>query len=333
MWQERLRSAMRQWQASNRDEGALLRGAPLAEAEQWQQERTLAPEEQRFIHTSLDLHDREQQEREARQQRELELARKAVREEQQRVAIQTRAKKRLRAWLAIVTLLVIITFGMTVWAYWSFKLAYDERINAEKQRVEAIHERINAEKQGAEAIHQSRISLIRSLVAYSLQEDAQASRQELPEDVQASRERAALLARLASLLNDHFEGGVEVQTEIDEALRTIFRTKTITAGYGHEEIAAHEKKGKALVDLVCQSVNFKTALELDELKPYVDESIDEELTRVLAEHLACPPEEPDKPLLLLRSEPMVASSVFALSLNLWDEGPGGIVQSSMLRIT
>ena len=34
MWQERLRAAMRQWQASDKDEGAFLRGAPLVEAEE-----------------------------------------------------------------------------------------------------------------------------------------------------------------------------------------------------------------------------------------------------------------------------------------------------------
>ena len=78
MWQERLRSAMRQWQASSYDDGALLRGALLAEAEQWLQARRLVQEEeQRFIETSLELRDREQWEREVQQQRELQLAHKS----------------------------------------------------------------------------------------------------------------------------------------------------------------------------------------------------------------------------------------------------------------
>ena len=34
-WQERLRFAIRQWEEAGRDEGALLRGVPLAEAEAW----------------------------------------------------------------------------------------------------------------------------------------------------------------------------------------------------------------------------------------------------------------------------------------------------------
>ena len=35
LWQERLRSNMRQWRESGQDEGALLSGAPLAVAEGW----------------------------------------------------------------------------------------------------------------------------------------------------------------------------------------------------------------------------------------------------------------------------------------------------------
>ena len=34
-WLQRLRTAIRQWEAAGQDEGALLRGALLAEAEEW----------------------------------------------------------------------------------------------------------------------------------------------------------------------------------------------------------------------------------------------------------------------------------------------------------
>jgi hypothetical protein len=40
-WQERLRASRRQWEASGKDVGALLRGAPLAEAEGWLQSRSV----------------------------------------------------------------------------------------------------------------------------------------------------------------------------------------------------------------------------------------------------------------------------------------------------
>ena len=34
-WQEGLRAALRQWESNNRDEGALLHGVPLVQAESW----------------------------------------------------------------------------------------------------------------------------------------------------------------------------------------------------------------------------------------------------------------------------------------------------------
>ena len=39
IWQEGLRAAIRGWQASDKDEGALLRGAPLTQANAWLEER------------------------------------------------------------------------------------------------------------------------------------------------------------------------------------------------------------------------------------------------------------------------------------------------------
>ncbi|MDX2214374.1 MAG: CHAT domain-containing protein [Oculatellaceae cyanobacterium bins.114] len=69
-WQERLRGVVRQWEISQRDEGALLRGAPLVEAEHWFQERQtdLSQSEREFIHASLkqrhlDQHRRDRQRR------------------------------------------------------------------------------------------------------------------------------------------------------------------------------------------------------------------------------------------------------------------------------
>nr|NDJ26297.1 hypothetical protein [Nostoc sp. B(2019)] len=64
-WQERLRFAWRQWESSGKDEGALLRGVPLAQAEDWQHKRLeeLSLEEQVFIKLSLALQDREKKRR------------------------------------------------------------------------------------------------------------------------------------------------------------------------------------------------------------------------------------------------------------------------------
>ncbi|MBD6621224.1 SUMF1/EgtB/PvdOfamily nonheme iron enzyme [Komarekiella sp. 'clone 1'] len=78
-WQERLRAAIRQWESSGKDDGALLRGVPLDEAEGLQHKRLeeLSLEERVFIQLSLALRDREKQEREQIQQRELLLMRQS----------------------------------------------------------------------------------------------------------------------------------------------------------------------------------------------------------------------------------------------------------------
>ncbi len=78
-WQERLRGAMRQWQETQQDEGSLLRGAALMEAEEQLQER---PEElvaeSDFIKQSLQERERIQQAETARQKREIKNARRVT---------------------------------------------------------------------------------------------------------------------------------------------------------------------------------------------------------------------------------------------------------------
>jgi len=62
LWRERLAIARRTWTDTQRDEGALLRGAPLAEAQRWLEERPddLNPTEQRYIQASVELRERGQ---------------------------------------------------------------------------------------------------------------------------------------------------------------------------------------------------------------------------------------------------------------------------------
>jgi WD40 repeat protein len=62
-WQERLRASLRQWQTTGRDEGALLRGAPLAEAEGWLLSRPveLNSPERSFIEQSRAVRSRQRQ--------------------------------------------------------------------------------------------------------------------------------------------------------------------------------------------------------------------------------------------------------------------------------
>jgi WD40 repeat protein len=71
LWQERLRSNLRQWQESGGDEGALLAGAPLGVAEGWLAERAseLSQAEVGYIQESEALQERRQQERQRQRQR------------------------------------------------------------------------------------------------------------------------------------------------------------------------------------------------------------------------------------------------------------------------
>ncbi|MEM9090850.1 MAG: hypothetical protein AAGC93_19145, partial [Cyanobacteria bacterium P01_F01_bin.53] len=64
-WQERLRGAVQQWEATGQDEGALLRGAALAEAkERWEKRREdLGDVEDSFIQASMALQAQEQEQR------------------------------------------------------------------------------------------------------------------------------------------------------------------------------------------------------------------------------------------------------------------------------
>jgi hypothetical protein len=64
-WQEGLRYRIHEWEETQRDEGALLRGATLAEAEEKLKQRgeDLSEDEQEFIQASVVLRDREERER------------------------------------------------------------------------------------------------------------------------------------------------------------------------------------------------------------------------------------------------------------------------------
>jgi len=70
-WQESLRVALRLWEQNDRDEGALLRGAPLAQAQLWrtQQPANLSSVENQFIQASVDLQKQEQAQSEQRRRR------------------------------------------------------------------------------------------------------------------------------------------------------------------------------------------------------------------------------------------------------------------------
>lgn len=167
LWQQRLRAALHQWQTSGQDEGALLRGAPLVEAENWfiQRRDELSQTEQTFIQAGLALRDRRAAEQEAQRQRELEAAQKLAEAEHFRAEEQSRAAANLRqraVWLVgalvIAGLLAVVAviFGRQAGQNAQAALAEaDQRATAQ-----AI-----AETEQAEAERQARIATARELAA------------------------------------------------------------------------------------------------------------------------------------------------------------------------
>jgi hypothetical protein len=150
----------------------------------------------------------------------------------------------------------------------------------------AVKEKQRAEEQKKEAEYQSRIAIIRSLVAYALRDNAQ-----------DERERAALLARHAYLLNQRYHG--DVAGQIDAAFRTIFHTDSITA----------EPYSPLLAEQVCQKVKLTIALTSEEWNQFTGNALPYES--------ACPELQAIYPL-HLRHEKMSTDDYMALSLNMVD---------------
>lgn len=151
LWQQRLRAALYQWQTSEQDEGALLRGAPLVEAENWfnQRRHELSQAEGAFIQAGLALRERRAAEQEAQRQRELEAAQKLAEAEHRRAEEQGRAATKLRQralWLAgalvVAGLLAMaaVIFGRqasqnAAQAVSSLKLSESQRLAAEANNL------------------------------------------------------------------------------------------------------------------------------------------------------------------------------------------------------
>jgi WD40 repeat protein/DNA-binding SARP family transcriptional activator len=176
-WQHRLRSALEQWEATNFDDGALLRGAPLAEAEAWAAERRedLSPQEQAFIDKSLALSEKERRDAEAQQARELaqaqalaELERQKAEAEQRRADTAARARQRL-LWLTIGLGVMLVLVAITTAQ--AFRSGRQARLQAEAAvtaQAAAQAERSVAESERQRAEAAARRALSRQLAAQAI---------------------------------------------------------------------------------------------------------------------------------------------------------------------
>ncbi len=93
-----LTETAQEWEALGYDPGGLYRGARLAQALEWSAEHpeTVNALERTFLDASLDLAEKEEQERQAQHRRELHSARQLAEVERQRAEEQANANRRLR---------------------------------------------------------------------------------------------------------------------------------------------------------------------------------------------------------------------------------------------
>lgn len=142
-----LTEAAREWQALERDTGALYRGARLAQALEWSAANVAAlnAQERAFLDASKEWAEREAAEREVLRQRELEAAQRLAEEQHLRAEEQTIAARQLRRrgyFLASAFLLAIVLAGIAVFfgeqARSSAVIAQDSARAAERERRTAL---------------------------------------------------------------------------------------------------------------------------------------------------------------------------------------------------
>lgn len=208
-WQERLRAAQRQWQETSRDAGALLRGVPLGEAEEWlaQKERDISHAEQAYIEASIALREKQAAEREAQRKRELEAARRLAEEqrrraeaEHQRAEDQVRATRRMRALAAVLGVVFILAVAAALFAV-------DESQHAAQQADARATEVVIRSTAEAQARGNAFLAVTRAAESAAARDVAEAERErandealnalQARDEAEDERDRADAQARLA----------------------------------------------------------------------------------------------------------------------------------------
>jgi WD40 repeat protein/DNA-binding SARP family transcriptional activator len=163
LWQQRARQSADQWLASDRDPGALLRGAPLAEAEGWSTARSeeISPRVSQLIAASQAQSQQEEAEAEARRQRTLAQAEALIQAEHQRAEVEAKANRRLR-WLAAI--LSVVTLLAALAGMW----AVTQRNEAERQSMLAQAAQATADAERSIAQKEAILAQSRRLAAQSL---------------------------------------------------------------------------------------------------------------------------------------------------------------------
>ncbi|MCB0165031.1 MAG: hypothetical protein KDI79_12445 [Anaerolineae bacterium] len=202
-WQERLRVAINQWQANDQDTGGLLRGGPLAEAEEWlaQREVDLTQAERDFIDASIKLREQEANEREAQRQRELDQQRALA---EQRLEAAAALRKRA-IWLAgavvVAIVLAVAASAFGILSNVNANLAADREAQAQTAQETAVAERDRADSALAQVQAESTRAIRAEATAVAEAQRAEAEAQRAETEAQragAAQQEAEHQADLAN---------------------------------------------------------------------------------------------------------------------------------------
>ncbi len=229
-WQERFRISLRQWEDSSRDDGALLRGVPLGEAEDWlrKKNKDLSQAEKNYINESLALRERIVAEREERRKRELEAAQRLADEQKrraeaefERAETQARASRRLRALASILGLVFLIAVAAAVVAV---SQSRDAAHQADARATEVV---IRTTAQ-SEAVESAELAVTRAAESAAARVTAEAERFRANEsaaealsardEAEAERDRADQQATLALSRQLAAESSALLVPQLDLAL-------------------------------------------------------------------------------------------------------------------
>ena len=187
LWHQRARQAADQWEASERDPGALLRGAPLAEAEGWRDARVddIGQRVGALIDASLAQQQQEQAAADAWQQETLAQAKALANAERQRADLERRTSRRLSRLAAILAFVTVAALAAGLLAVMQSSEAERQSARAQVAQATADAGRVQAEQEaalararqlGAQAINQSGaapdLSILLALHALGLNRNA-----------------------------------------------------------------------------------------------------------------------------------------------------------------
>ena len=153
-----LSHAAQEWIELDHDSGALYRGARLVQALEWANAHSeeLNRLERHFLQVSQEAGEREEAEREALRQRELEQARALAEAEYERAEEQARGRQRLSSLATVLVVFFILAIGLAWYAN-------NERIKAQQSHEEALEAQDLAEVARADAEEKSRLATSRQL--------------------------------------------------------------------------------------------------------------------------------------------------------------------------